>query len=144
MASSEATEILDALMRNMREIISTRTVIGEPIQSGETTILPLMKVSLGFGAGAGRGEETGSKGGGGGGVSITPIGFLVVDEHRAIMVTPKSSKWEWVAEAVPEILEKLNSFRKGGGGKESGKGTDPKKEGSRMESLRLQRNPNAI
>jgi sporulation protein YtfJ len=122
MAASEATEILDALMRNMREIISTKTIIGEPIQSNGTTILPVMKVTLGFAAGAGSGKSEkpgqnttamgGSGGGGGGGVSISPVGFLVVDADRAMLITPKSSKWEWVAESLPEILEKLGKLGK--------------------------------
>ncbi|HEY3294612.1 MAG TPA: spore germination protein GerW family protein [bacterium] len=112
MANSGATEILDALMRNMRDIISTKTVVGEPIQNGSTTILPVMKVALGFGAGAGGGEKPGENGaggggGGGGGISITPIGFLVVDEKRALLITPKHSRFDWVVESLPELLDKI-------------------------------------
>jgi uncharacterized spore protein YtfJ len=117
--SSAATEILDALMRNMRDIISTKTIVGEPIQNGSTTILPVMKVALGFGAGAGSvGSEKpgdsrsggGGGGGGGGGISITPVGFLVVDERRALLITPKQSRFEWVAESLPDLLEKFGKI----------------------------------
>jgi uncharacterized spore protein YtfJ len=119
MANSGATEILDALMRNMRDIISTKTIVGDPIQNGDITILPVMKVSLGFGAGAGTGNQgtsngngnMGGGGGGGGGISITPVGFLVVDPKRALMITPKSSKWDWIADAVPEVLDKIGKMR---------------------------------
>jgi uncharacterized spore protein YtfJ len=129
MSNSSATEILDALMRNMREIISTKTIVGDPIQSGATTILPVMKVALGFGAGAGSGEKPGDSakggmggGGGGGGISITPVGFLVVDEKRALLITPKHSKFDWVVETLPELLEKIGKmaqdFRKKPAGSE--------------------------
>ncbi len=115
MADSAATEILDALMRNMREIISTKTIVGEPIVSNGITILPLMRVALGFGAGAGgaagkgngNGGNTGG-GGGGGGVSITPVGFLVVDQNRAMMITPKASKWDTLIESAPDLIERLS------------------------------------
>jgi len=135
MSESGATEILDALMRNMRDIISTKTVVGDPIQSGGTTILPVMKVSLGFGAGAGKGGKTGESnqngggGGGGGGISISPVGFLVVDEKRALLITPKQARFDWVVESLPDLLEKIGrmaqDFRKkkgpeGGPGEESG------------------------
>jgi uncharacterized spore protein YtfJ len=128
MPDSGATEILDALMRNMRDIISTRTVVGDPIQNGGTTILPVMKVALGFGAGAAGGEKAGepgkSAGGGGGGISITPVGFLVVDEHRALLVTPKSSRFDWVVESLPDLLDKLGNvaqnFRRRRGPNEEG------------------------
>ena len=136
-----ATEILDALMRNMREIISTKTIVGDPIQNGNITILPVMKVSVGFGAGAGSVSGSAPKtdandtvrggGGGGGGIAITPVGFLVVDENRALMITPKASKWEWLAESIPDLLERLTKMKKGSTGKKDG-GTG-EKEGSTGE-----------
>jgi uncharacterized spore protein YtfJ len=72
-----------------------------------------MKVSLGFGAGGGTAaEKTNSRGGGGGGgASITPVGFLVVEDGKAMMVTPGSSKWDWIAESIPDLWEKLTKVR---------------------------------
>ena len=130
MPNSGATEILDALMRNMRDIISTKTIVGDPIQNGSTTILPVMKVALGFGAGAGGGETpgepgSGGGGGGGGGISITPVGFLVVDEKRALLITPKHSRFDWVVETLPDLLDKIGKmaqdFRRKPSGEEGGK-----------------------
>lgn len=119
MAEQTASEILDTLMKNLKEMISTKTVVGDPIEVGKTTILPVMKASLGFGAGGGltgadKPGSSASGGGGGGGVSISPVGFLVIEEGKAMMVTPRSrsSKWEWVAESIPELWEKLSKWRK--------------------------------
>ena len=137
MANSGASEILDSLMRNMRDLISTKTVVGEPIQSGATTILPVMKVTVGFAAGAGSGRGTkpgettsggGGGGGGGGGISVTPVGFLVVDEKRAMLITPKQSKFDWLAESLPELLDKIGKVAQDFRSKSSGNGE--KKEGS--------------
>lgn len=114
--NSKATEILDSLMRNLKEILTTKTIVGEPVQAGNATILPVMRVSVGFGAGAGSGSAeksgTGSGGGGGGGVSITPVGFLVVEDGRAVMIAAGGSKWDWITEQIPELFEKLSKFRK--------------------------------
>jgi uncharacterized spore protein YtfJ len=106
-----AKEILDALMKNLKEIISTKSIVGEPIQVGQTTVLPVMKVTLGFAAG-GPGEMIKNAGGGGGGVSITPVGFLIVEDGRAMMITPQSSRWDWVIESIPDLVEKLVKIRK--------------------------------
>lgn len=120
MADSAATEILDALMRNLKEILSTESIIGEPIHAGKTTIIPVMKVVVGFGAGGGSGapgkntDSGSSGGGGGGGLAITPVGFLVVEEGRAMMITPNSTRWDWVVESLPELWDKFTRARQEG------------------------------
>lgn len=113
MTDTTATEILDTLMKNLKELVTTKSVVGEPIQAGNATILPIMKVSLGFGAGGGTAaEKTNSRGGGGGGgASISPVGFLVVEDGKAMMVTPGTSKWDWIAESIPDLWEKLAKVR---------------------------------
>ena len=114
MTDLAAAEILDVLMKNLREFVSTKTIVGEPVHVGKTAILPVMKVTLGFGAGGGTppsSERGFHGGGGGGGVAITPVGFLVVEEGRAMMVTPKSSKCDWVVESIPDLVEKLVKLR---------------------------------
>jgi uncharacterized spore protein YtfJ len=124
MAENAASEILDALMRNLRDIMKTESIIGQPIVVGKTTILPVIKVFVGFGAGGGAGapDKAGqasegkgilaSGGGGGGGLAITPVGFLVVEEDRAMMVTPGTAKWEWVVESIPDLWERLSKIRR--------------------------------
>ncbi|MBI5059515.1 sporulation protein [candidate division KSB1 bacterium] len=115
MSDSTATEILDTLMKNLKEILSTKTIVGEPVQAGSMTILPVMKVSLGFGAGTGPLSKPDGKssGGGGGGLSISPVGFLIIEDGRAMMLTPQSSRWDWVIDGIPEMVEKLTKIRRG-------------------------------
>jgi hypothetical protein len=58
-----------------------KSVHGEPVTIGGTTIVPVAAVQYGFGAGsAGEGEEDAPGGAGGGGVSI-PFGAYVSDER---------------------------------------------------------------
>lgn len=113
MSDSNASQILETLMKNLQELVSTKSVVGEPIQAGSATILPIMKVSLGFGAGGGTAsDKTATQGGGGGGgISITPIGFLVVEDGKAMMITASHSKWDWIAESIPDLWEKFSKMR---------------------------------
>src|SRR3954462_15690884 len=68
--------------------LNIKHVYGEPIQRGDTTVIPVAQVMYGFGAGGGRrrrGNGTpaddprgpeGQGSGGGGGLRITPAGAL--------------------------------------------------------------------
>src|SRR5512145_1594045 len=75
--------------------VSIRHVYGEPVQHGDTTVIPVAQVAFGFGAGGGQGPArvpSGADGslsredsrpeaqgaGGGGGVRMTPVGALEI------------------------------------------------------------------
>mgnify|MGYP000237930491 CR=1 FL=1 len=62
---------VESLMKGMEGFLSSKTVIGEPVQLGNTTLLPLTDVSFGMGAGAFAGEKKRRTGGGIGG-KISP------------------------------------------------------------------------
>ena len=66
-----------ALFKGMEEFVTSKTVVGEPIQVGETTILPLIDVSFGIMASA-RNEEKRTNGGGGMGGKMSPSALLVI------------------------------------------------------------------
>ena len=80
--------VIDIAMNRLKEIIDVNTVIGKPIKLGNTTILPVSKVSVGFVAGGGeivaRAKQKAPKdpfaGGSGSGFVVNPLGFLIVDD----------------------------------------------------------------
>jgi uncharacterized spore protein YtfJ len=63
---------------------NAKSVFGEPIQSGDKTVVPVAKVAYGFGGGFGSGKDgghpdrEGEGGGGGGGVRAFPAGALEI------------------------------------------------------------------
>ena len=85
MAANPINELTDNSMKNLRALVDSNTVIGNPVTTPDgTTILPVSKVSFGFGTGGSDLPATQKElfgGGAGGGVSITPIAFLVVNRH---------------------------------------------------------------
>lgn len=77
-------QVIDSTLENLKKVISTDTVIGEPIHVlDDTVIIPVSKVSVGFTSGGVDfdGKQSANKhfgGGNGAGVSVSPIAFLVV------------------------------------------------------------------
>ena len=73
-----------ALLRDLGERLggsaSVKNVYGDPVTSGDRTVIPVAKVFYSFGGGGGRGrsEQEGSGGGGGGMVAASPAGALEV------------------------------------------------------------------
>ncbi len=115
-----AKDILDTIMGHVEKLATTETIMGEPMTVGDKTIIPVMKVMVGFGAGGGEGEApgkegkkacAGSGGGGGGGLAISPAGFIVIDGDKISIHGPKpkafESLFDTVFESVPDMVEKI-------------------------------------
>ena len=69
--------VVESLLKGMDTVLSTKTVVGEATQIGDTIILPLVDVTFGVGAGAGSNAEKNSASGAGGlGGKMTPSAVL--------------------------------------------------------------------
>jgi len=127
-------DILETILEKLRSLASTETVVGHPVQVGEITILPVIKISVGFAAGGGEGtgdEGKGMKGigtGGGGGATVNPVGFIVLDGKDVRFVAIGKGKIEALFDTVPELLHKLGIKKKEGGGKHGRKHGEDKSE----------------
>ncbi len=117
--SNNLVEVLKGVVGELKEIAKSETVVGEPIQVGKRTVIPVVKISVGFGAGGGQGEEqeggkprTGFGGGGGGGAKIEPIAFIIIDEKDASILTVGKHKWESVIDAIPGLTKKFSKWAK--------------------------------
>ena len=63
----------EKMLSTLKETLSSKTVVGEPLEFGDVKLIPVMSVYYGFGAGSGsdaRGDKGGSGAGGGGGARI--------------------------------------------------------------------------
>ncbi|NQT34635.1 sporulation protein [bacterium] len=121
--SNTTQDILETVLDKLRVLASTETVVGDPIKVGEMTILPVVKIAVGFAAGGGEGtmeESKGSKGtggGGGGGASVNPVGFIVLDGEDVRFVNIGKGKLDTLFETVPDLLRKFGLSKKDGKGK---------------------------
>ena len=120
---SVTNENLKVLISKMEEFVTTKTVVGEPITMGDTTIIPLVDVSFGMATGVTASKEDANKdkdgGGGGMGAKMTPAAMLVVSGDGSVQllhVKPQDNpNWQTkIIDMIPGILSKLNLSEKFG------------------------------
>ncbi|CQR48134.1 putative spore protein YtfJ [Paraliobacillus sp. PM-2] len=122
--------LMTTAMENLKQIVDVNTIIGDPIQSPDgSTIITVSKVGFGFAAG---GSEFGQAsqqsdsdqssdssdqslpfgGGSGGGVTITPIGFLIVNKQGVQMIHlhQHANLYEKLVEVAPQALDKIKEI----------------------------------
>ncbi len=109
MAENNFSGVIDSLMQGMNTVLSTKTVVGEATQVGDTIIVPLVDVTFGVGAGASAGDK---KNGGGGGFSgkLTPSAVLVIKNGTTRLVNIKNQDtMTKVLDLIPDLVDKLTS-----------------------------------
>jgi uncharacterized spore protein YtfJ len=130
-ADMQARELLDAVMDDIQKLAKTETIVGEALSVGDATVVPVIRLNVGFGAGGGEGQGTdpkganqgtGSGGGGGGGIRIEPAAFIVMQQGEiSIMAAPgKGGRIAEAFEHLPDLIGELMASRAGKGTKEAG------------------------
>jgi len=105
---ADFNQTVGSLFKGMDAMLTTKTVVGEPTQIGDTIILPLVDVNFGVAAGAfAKGGNNNSAGGGMGG-KMSPSAVLVIQNGRARMVSVKGEDTiTKIIDMVPEIVDKV-------------------------------------
>jgi len=112
-------EIVESLtkttLEEIEKVLTTRTVVGEPITIEGATLVPLITVGFGFGAGGGSGKGEakqkgeGAGGGTGGGAWVKPIAVVVIDKE-GVRIEPirggLSTTLDKLGETIPRMMEK--------------------------------------
>ena len=105
-------QVIDSTLENLKNIMSTDTVIGQPMHVMEdTVIIPVSKVSVGFTSG---GVDFDSKttankhfgGGNGAGMSVNPIAFLVVTKNGVELLNINKEYTNTLADTVSDFVAK--------------------------------------
>ena len=122
--------LMNTAMNSIKDMIDVNTIIGEPIQaSNNTVIIPISKVGFGFAAGGSefRGETLDEYtkrdkeeqvqyrlpfgGGSGAGVSIVPVAFLVVQPNTVkLLPVDHNSCLDRLLDYVPDLIDKVNAI----------------------------------
>ena len=126
----EFNQIHEIIGSKIKDLARTETIIGEPMQVGETSIIPVVSIMAGWGAGAGSGKAapeehaggSGGGGGGGGGVRITPVAFIVIRGDDVNLLTLKEARLTTMADLIPAVVEGIQAARhpKAAEGEENG------------------------
>lgn len=107
MADNNFSGVIEALLKGMDNVLSTKTVVGEATKIGDTIILPLVDVSFAVGAGASVNDK---KNGGAGGLGgkMTPSAVLVIKNDSTKLVNIKNQDGVTkVLDMIPDIVDKF-------------------------------------
>ncbi len=111
----EKKSVLESFLPQLKSLIKSETVFGEPYNVGDITIIPVNSVRVGFGFGDGASQKAMQSNGtgGGGGVLLTPVAFLVVKDGDVSIHNLSAGTIENVMDKAPETLDRvLNLFQK--------------------------------
>ena len=115
--NNSLTELMEASMSKIRDMVDSNTIIGEPIQTPDgVTLIPVSRLSFGFGCGGGdyaMKDKNGVGCGGGAGVKVEPVAFLVVKDGvtRVMPVAlPAVGTVDRVIDLVPQVMDRVESF----------------------------------
>lgn len=114
-------DMMSNTMTKIREMMDANTVIGNPIEVGGITVIPVCKISMGYGTGgtdfaqkSQKADHENSFGGGAGmGVNITPISFLIIKDGNVRSITisqPANNTVDRVLDLVPDMVDKVETM----------------------------------
>ena len=103
-------KLFGTAVSEIERMLSTKTVVGDPITVEGNTLIPLISVGFGFGVGGGEGTDpgkcVGTGGGTGGGGGVKPVALIVINKD-GVRVEPikggPASFLEQVAESVGQV-----------------------------------------
>lgn len=111
-------DALKTAFEHLKEITDSETIIGEPMQTPNgTVIIPVTKVSVGFATGGSdfigkHSKETdvanSFSGAGGGGISVTPVAFLVISPEGDARILNVNNPADSNADLGTSIVSILN------------------------------------
>ena len=121
---TKQSEIIKAALENVRSMVDANTVTGTPITTDSgTVIIPVSKVFIGLATGGvdyfGKKSVSAQNfgGGGGTGVTVSPVGFLVIEPNGKVDLLnlnyepkdPISQVLSFI-EGSPELIEKFKEL----------------------------------
>ncbi len=128
-------ELLELITGKIEHVAQSDAVVGQPIELGEVTVVPLSRISLGFGAGGGEGEGKGfgphggpgpkhkkdapygkgHGGGTGGGAKVRPVGVAVFTAEgvEVFPITDRKGIVDKIFDKVPQLVEMVKDATEG-------------------------------
>ena len=116
MSEHPMKDVFNDLLKNLKEMVSSDTIIGDPIDTPDgTRIIPVSKAVFGFASGGtdleNKKKDAGTRfgGGSGAGLTITPVCFLVIKdgEVKLLQVAENVTGVERTISQAPEIISRI-------------------------------------
>jgi uncharacterized spore protein YtfJ len=118
MAQNNITDIVRSLLDGVHGISKSETIVGEPQQAGDATIIPVHRLKVAFGAAnVGGGAHTGKLGGessgqgAGGSVELDPVAAIAIGKDGRAELLPVEADapntWAALLQDVPDLVARL-------------------------------------
>ena len=116
--STKISELVNTLLDGVHGISKSETIIGQPQQAGEATVIPVHRLKIAFGAanakaGAHAGKAGADSGGqgAGGAVELDPVAAIAIgkDGHAYLLTVDADSvsSWSQLLAEVPDLVARL-------------------------------------
>jgi uncharacterized spore protein YtfJ len=113
-------KLLRTTADELEKMLSSKTVMGEPITIGDTTIVPLRSAGFWFGTAGGggkggektKGEGEGEGAGTGGAGGVKPVAVLIIDKD-GVRIEPMKGSMAQMAEKLSDVLPKVQEAIRG-------------------------------
>lgn len=121
MSEKIVNSVIETTLSEIKGMMDANTVVGDAITAGDTVIIPISKLTMGFASG---GTDFSSKnnpsgqlygGGSGAGLSVSPVAFIIISNGtvHVSQITEASDAAGKAMNLVPELADKvLNLFVK--------------------------------
>ncbi|MBQ7248356.1 MAG: sporulation protein [Lachnospiraceae bacterium] len=106
--------VVKSLLDGLEGYANAKTVVGDPITVGDTTLIPLIDITIGVGAGAGLNDDKKkSREGGGMGAKLTTTGIIMVRDGAVRIIDVKEQNTAMkVLDLIPEIVNRFTGKTK--------------------------------
>lgn len=114
-------DLMSVAADKLRALADSNTVVGQPIQTGDVTLIPISRLSFGIASGGTEystkkqpvGGENAFGGGSGASGKVEPVAFLIVrgDSVRLLPVAPPpATTLDRVIDTMPDVVDKVTAF----------------------------------
>ena len=107
-------ELMKELSQSVMEVAQSDVVLGNAMELGNVTVIPISRVAAGFGAGGGDVTDAGDSGAGagtGGGANVRPIAVIAITPEgvEVLKIGEKQGRLEELLERIPDLVERFKA-----------------------------------
>ncbi len=103
--------VISSLLEGAQGVLTSKTVVGKPVQVGDTILIPLSDVTVGACAGANNGDKK-NAGAGGFSAKMSPSAVLIIRNGNTKVVSIKDqTAVSRLIDLVPETIDKFMAKR---------------------------------
>ena len=129
-ATGSIQSLMETTLETIKGSIDANTIIGDPIKTDTTVVVPISKVTIGFGIGGGEyskgydekknkssensseKSDTNFAGGSAGAISVQPVAFVVVENGvtRLMSLDDNVNLVDNILSMTPKVIEKIQGI----------------------------------